>query len=229
VFVCAQPAAPHGPAAAADKRAAARPLLPLLAQVLILRGNRFEGEVDFRDCQQLLMLDLTVRARPQSGVAATSGGGGVRAHTSHHVQPTCQRPTLLLPARVVPWFVALRRAQDNFLWGSLPLGITNQQVFSFRATNNRFNGSIPEDIWQLPVLTTLDLGNNDLSGTISPLCGSTYNLVNVLLGALFFGGRGVRQQGAGAQVQAQAHAHASARTRSAGGCACTPVAGWHDN
>jgi hypothetical protein len=51
--------------------------------------------------------------------------------------------------------------QDNRFSGSLPVGINNSQLISLRATNNRFNGSIGDDIWKLPLLTTVDLGSNE--------------------------------------------------------------------
>ncbi len=41
------------------------------------------------------------------------------------------------------------------------MGITNGQLVSFRVTNNKFSGSITDDIWRLPMLTTVDLGNNE--------------------------------------------------------------------
>lgn len=38
--------------------------------------------------------------------------------------------------------------------------MTNGELVSFRATNNGFSGSITDDIWKLPMLTTVDLGSN---------------------------------------------------------------------
>jgi hypothetical protein len=51
--------------------------------------------------------------------------------------------------------------QDNQFSGSLPVGIQNSKLVSLRATNNLFTGSIPDDIWKIPMLTTVDLGNNE--------------------------------------------------------------------
>lgn len=51
--------------------------------------------------------------------------------------------------------------QDNQFSGSLPVGINNSQLISLRATNNRFNGSMGDDVWKLPLLTTVDLGSNE--------------------------------------------------------------------
>jgi hypothetical protein len=39
--------------------------------------------------------------------------------------------------------------------------MSNGELVSFRATNNKFSGSITDDIWKLPMLTTVDLGSNE--------------------------------------------------------------------
>lgn len=51
--------------------------------------------------------------------------------------------------------------QDNRLSGALPVDGRNQQLISIRASNNLFNGSISEDIWRLPELTTIDASSNE--------------------------------------------------------------------
>ncbi|WIA10689.1 hypothetical protein OEZ85_010869 [Tetradesmus obliquus] len=78
--------------------------------------------------------------------------------------------------------LGLLDVQDNRFYGALPIGITNQNLISLRAANNMFNSSIPEALWRLPQLATLELPNNDLSGTLSPYMGTVNNLVNIRLG-----------------------------------------------
>jgi hypothetical protein len=51
--------------------------------------------------------------------------------------------------------------QDNQLTGSLPVDISNDKLVSFRASHNKFTGSITDDIWKLPLLAILDLGSNE--------------------------------------------------------------------
>lgn len=71
-------------------------------------------------------------------------------------------PPACLPA--CTWLVLCKRCasrQDNFLTGTVPIGITNSALISLRATNNKFTSSIPDAVWKLPVLTTIDLGNNE--------------------------------------------------------------------
>jgi hypothetical protein len=53
------------------------------------------------------------------------------------------------------------RLQDNRFYGALPIGITNQNLISLRAANNLFNSSIPEALWRLPQLATLEMANNE--------------------------------------------------------------------
>lgn len=50
--------------------------------------------------------------------------------------------------------------QDNQLTGQLPVGIPNSKLISLRASNNLFNGRVPDALWKLPMLTTVDLSNN---------------------------------------------------------------------
>lgn len=57
--------------------------------------------------------------------------------------------------------IVCMHAQDNSLTGTLPVDIGNGRLISLRATNNRFSGPIPDTIWKLPLLTTIDLGNNE--------------------------------------------------------------------
>ncbi|KAF6251509.1 hypothetical protein COO60DRAFT_610651 [Scenedesmus sp. NREL 46B-D3] len=56
--------------------------------------------------------------------------------------------------------LGLLDVQDNRFHGALPIAITNQNLISLRATNNLFNASIPEDLWRLPQLATLEMANN---------------------------------------------------------------------
>ncbi|KAF6240831.1 hypothetical protein COO60DRAFT_1708984 [Scenedesmus sp. NREL 46B-D3] len=78
--------------------------------------------------------------------------------------------------------LGLLDVQDNRFHGALPIAITNQNLISLRATNNLFNASIPEDLWRLPQLATLEMANNALSGTLSQYMGTVNNLVNIRLG-----------------------------------------------
>lgn len=50
--------------------------------------------------------------------------------------------------------------QDNQLTGQLPVGIPNSKLISLRASNNLFTGRVPDALWKLPMLTTVDLSNN---------------------------------------------------------------------
>lgn len=40
------------------------------------------------------------------------------------------------------------------------MGASNQQLLGLRARNNRFAGTVPDAIWELPMLITIDLANN---------------------------------------------------------------------
>jgi hypothetical protein len=57
--------------------------------------------------------------------------------------------------------------------GPLPVGLTNQQLISFRVNNNDFSGSISDDIWRLPQLTTFEATNNQCAD-----CGSAALIVH---------------------------------------------------
>lgn len=64
----------------------------------------------------------------------------------------------MLPCvHAVPCMLVL---QDNQLTGQLPVGIPNSKLISLRTSNNLFTGRVPDALWKLPMLTTLDLGNN---------------------------------------------------------------------
>jgi Leucine-rich repeat (LRR) protein len=50
---------------------------------------------------------------------------------------------------------------DNQLTGPVPVGMTNSKLISLRGSNNLFDGRIPDALWKLPMLTTVDMSNNE--------------------------------------------------------------------
>jgi len=50
--------------------------------------------------------------------------------------------------------------QDNSFTGSLPVDGQNLKLVALRARGNGFSGTIPEDLWNVPLLMTVDLTNN---------------------------------------------------------------------
>lgn len=50
--------------------------------------------------------------------------------------------------------------QDNAFAGSIPVGSSNTFLHVFRARNNYFTGTVPDELWELPQLLTVDISNN---------------------------------------------------------------------
>jgi hypothetical protein len=136
---------------------------------LILRANNFTGTVNMSHCEGLGLLDVQV-------------GVLVMQRSVIHMQHWCYprqvqvcasgRAVCLLQKQQQAGAEALRSfqacrcwlglcLQDNRFYGALPIGITNQNLISLRGANNMFNSSIPEALWRLPQLATLELANNE--------------------------------------------------------------------
>lgn len=83
----------------------------------------------------------------------------VMHHWNCHSPAALRRYIFLQTADCKPDFWC-SRVQDNRFHGTLPIGVTNQNLISLRVTNNNFNSNIPDAIWRLPQLTTIEASNN---------------------------------------------------------------------